>query len=246
MRMNVSGDAAEQIVHMSLEGVEVAAKITGQGARLIAMRIAVALKEEQKTRGKARLSSMLKTGKPLKVYEIRQKDLETFSKEAKRYGVLYCVLKDKGNKDGNAMVDVIARVEDASKIQRITDRFQLVAMDTASVISDIRKSPEPEKDEKEDRGKRVMKPIVKDEENPTLARTAKDPLSGQNSKREDRSNGSDRESARPSVKEKLEGYRNENEKKKAGRRRARGVVKDGTPFDAAPSPGIHAGKEKVR
>ena len=137
--MNPGGDAAEQVVRMSLETMEVAAKISGQGAKLIAVRLAAALKEEQKTRGKARLTNLLKSGKPLKVYEIRQKDLDTFAKEAKRYGVLYCVLKDKHNKNGNAMVDIISRVEDASKIQRITDKFKLIAMDAASVVSKVEK-----------------------------------------------------------------------------------------------------------
>ena len=44
--MNASGDAAEQVVRMSLEGVEVAAKISGQGAKLLALHIAAAVKEE--------------------------------------------------------------------------------------------------------------------------------------------------------------------------------------------------------
>ena len=35
--MNHSGDAAEQIVRMSLEGVEVAAKITGTAAKEVAL-----------------------------------------------------------------------------------------------------------------------------------------------------------------------------------------------------------------
>ena len=80
---------------------------------------------------------MLKTGKPLKVYEIQQKDLKKFAQEAKRYGVLYYVLKDKSGE--NTTVDVISRVEDASKIQRITERFKLTAIDTNDVIGSIEK-----------------------------------------------------------------------------------------------------------
>jgi len=66
--MNVSSDAAEQIVRMSLEGMEVVLKISGQGAKLATVRLAAALKEEEKTRGRSRITSMLKSGKPLKVY----------------------------------------------------------------------------------------------------------------------------------------------------------------------------------
>ena len=48
--MNPGGDAAEQVVRLSLEGVEVAAKISGNGAKNIALLLYVALKEEQKTK----------------------------------------------------------------------------------------------------------------------------------------------------------------------------------------------------
>ena len=137
--MNPGGDAAEQVVRLSLEGVEVAARISGAGAKNIALLLYAALKEEQKTKGKARLTSMLKSGKELKVYTITQKDLAKFSKEAKRYGVLYCVLKDRKNTDPNAAVDVIARAEDASKIQRITERFRLATVDRADVSLSIQK-----------------------------------------------------------------------------------------------------------
>ena len=137
--MNPGGDAAEQVVRLSLEGVEVAAKISGNGAKNIALLLYATLKQEQKTKGKARLTNMLKSGKELKVYTITQKDLAKFSQEAKRYGVLYCVLKDRKNYDPNAAVDVIARAEDASKIQRITERFKLATVDRANVSLNIQK-----------------------------------------------------------------------------------------------------------
>ena len=218
--MNTGGDAAEQVVRMSLEGVEVAAKISGQGAKLIALHIAAALREEQKTKGKARLSSMLKSGRPLKVYEIRQKDLARFAKEAKRYGVLYCVLKDRNNKDENAMVDVISRVEDASKIQRITDRFKLVTMDTANVVSDVR------------------------EINPQTARTDRDTLSVPDWKPESPSSGSVKRI--PSVREKLEGYRKEVERRRAEKKRERTMPKwrDGSPASSLPKAPKNDSKER--
>ena len=137
--MNPGGDAAEQVVRLSLEGVEVAAKISGNGAKNIALLLYATLKQEQKTQGRARLTSMLKSGKELKVYTITQKDLAKFSQEAKRYGVLYCVLKDRKNTDPNAAVDIIARAEDASKIQRITERFKLATVNRADVSLEIQR-----------------------------------------------------------------------------------------------------------
>ena len=141
--MNNGGDAAEQIVRLSLEGFEVAVRLTGSAAKNIAILLASVLKQEisqsNKTRGKARLTNMIKSGKELKVFSFQQKDLPKFTEQAKRYGVLYCVLRDKNTKSDTAMVDIIARAEDAAKIQRISDRFELGKVDKASIVSEAEK-----------------------------------------------------------------------------------------------------------
>ncbi len=66
--MSYSGDAAEQVVRMTLEGTEVAAKITGASAKQIALLIYAVLKDQKKTKGKMRLTNMLRSGKELKVF----------------------------------------------------------------------------------------------------------------------------------------------------------------------------------
>lgn len=190
--MNTGGEAAEQIVRMSLEGFEVAAKITGAGAKNIAILLYSILKEEKKTKGKARLTNMLRSGKELKVFTVKRGDLQKFTQEAKKYGVLYCVLADRKNKDPNAEVDVIARAEDASKISRIVERFSLASVDTASIVTTAEKSrdakdgqPEPEittpeKAEKDKLMDALMgKPMQKEENapNPSVAKTEKSPQS---------------------------------------------------------------------
>lgn len=228
--MNTGGDAAEQVVRMSLEGVEVAARITGYGAKNTALLLAAVLKEEQKTKGKARLTSMLKSGKELKVFSVQQKDLKQFSQEAKRYGVLYCVLKDKNNTSEKAMVDVIARAEDASKIQRITERFKLATIDTATVMGGIEnergrlRQEWPVRDEPESgRKRRVMGQAAGEERpaNPGRARTAKGPLSVPDLNEADRSNGSNQAASRPSVREKLHVYRAAAEQERVRRMKER-------------------------
>ena len=191
--MNTSGEAAEQIVRMSLEGFEVAARITGAGAKNIAILLYSILKEEKKTKGKARLTNMLRSGKELKVFTVKNGDLKKFTQEAKKYGVLYCVLADRKNKDPNAEVDVIARAEDASKISRIAERFKLASESTASIVTETEKSkdtkdgqPEPdigvqEKAEKDKLLDALMgAPVQKEEhapENPSVAKTEKSPQS---------------------------------------------------------------------
>lgn len=147
------GDAAEQVIRLSLDGVEVVARISGEAAKNIAVLLAAVLKEEHKTKGKVRLTNMIKSGKELKVFAIQNQDLKKFSKEAKRYGVLYCALKDKENNAGSATVDIIARAEDAAKIQRIMERFNLSAVNKGTVINSMDKEmsekfPKPQRTEK--------------------------------------------------------------------------------------------------
>ena len=134
--MNNGGDAAEQVVRLSLEGFEVAAKLTGSAAKNVALLLVSVLKQEQQTKGKARLTNMIKSGKELKVFTVRRGDLKKFTQEAKRYGVLYCVLADRKNKDPKAEVDILAPIEDAAKISRIVERFNLASVDTASIVTE--------------------------------------------------------------------------------------------------------------
>lgn len=133
--MSYSGDAAEQVVRMSLEGGEVAVKLAGTGAKQLAILLYAILREQKKTKGKTRLTNMLRSGKELKVFAVKDTDLRRFCVEAKKYGVLYCVLKDKDATDG--ITDVMVRAEDASKINRIFERFDLATVDMASVKSEI-------------------------------------------------------------------------------------------------------------
>ena len=248
--MNTGGEAAEQIVRMSLEGFEVAAKITGAGAKNIAILLYSILKEEKKTKGKARLTSMLRSGKELKVFTVKNGDLKKFTQEAKRYGVLYCVLADRKNKDPNAEVDVIARAEDASKISRIVERFNLASVDTASIVTEVEKSrdtkaaddrdakdgqPEPdvgvqEKAEKDRLLDALMgKPVQKEENapNPSVAKTEKSPLSEPTSEQPKKSaeGATMTKTEKPSVKEELRKIRESRKEQEADASPAQGREK---------------------
>ena len=87
--MNPGGDAAEEVVRLYLEGFEVAARLTGSAAKDVALLLVSVMKQQTKTKGKARLTSMLRSGKELKVFTLPQKDLQKSTQQAKRYGVLY-------------------------------------------------------------------------------------------------------------------------------------------------------------
>ena len=225
--MNTAGDAAEQIVKMSLNGVEVAAKITGAGAKELAMMIYAILKDQKKTKGKTRLTNMLRSEKPLKVFAVKDSELQLFCKEAKKYGVLYCVLKDKDAGDG--LTDIMVRAEDASKINRIFERFKLATVDVGEVRSEIERQrqeqaqtkkdgeiPTPERTQSEERTDAFLDQLMakppnapeQQTENPTDGRVAKSRQSEPTSAtREGATRGT--HDPRPSVREELKQIRAE-------------------------------------
>ncbi len=143
--MSYSGDAAEQVVRLSLETGEVAVKLAGEGAKQLAILLYAILREQKKTKGKTRLTNMLRSGKELKVFAVKDSDLQLFCREAKKYGVLYCVLKDRDATDG--ITDIMVRAEDASKINRIFERFDLATVDMAEVRREIEQSRQEQKND---------------------------------------------------------------------------------------------------
>ena len=215
--MNSSGDAAESIIRMSLQGFDVAARISGSGAKNIAALIYTIMKDNKQTKGKTRLTNMLKSGKELKVFTVKEDDLKNFTENAKRYGVLFCALKGKG-KSADGMVDIMVRAEDASKINRIVERFKLATVDTATIKSDIQKSRDGK-----DKGVVVKsieerlvddiltKPISKEEQevsNPQVAKMEKSPLSEPTSKNKNKSDQGAK-SEKPSVREEIKKIKEE-------------------------------------
>lgn len=199
--MQTGGEAADQIVKMSLEGADFAIRLAGDGAVRIASILVSILREENKTRGKARLDFMLRSGKELKVFTIRNADLKKFTQEAKKYGVLYNVLANRRNNDPNLPVDIIARAEDAAKIDRIIERFKLASQDIASVIAEAEQQTEKENEQAAEQPARDWEQDEADKEhlldelfgkvdteadkqNPTQARIKNDPLSEPTSERQ--------------------------------------------------------------
>ena len=207
--MNTSGEAADQVVRMSLEVGEAALKISGTGAKHLAVMLYAVLKEKKKTKGRARLETLVRSGRPLTVFSVKESDLKQFVQEAKRYGVLYCAVRNpKGSSDG--LVDVIVKEEDAPRINRIVDRFQFASVTEAAKIkteiertraekakagkSEKQGQAEPEKDypqkSKEDQlmDELFGEPVKKEgkEQNPSLAKTTKSRLSEPTSKKQEK------------------------------------------------------------
>ena len=123
--MNHAGDAAEQVVRMSLEGAEVALKITGVAAKNLAAALYTILKDQKKTKGKARIEAMLREKRPLKVYTLKKEDCPEFARQAKGYGILYAPIPVR---KGDDTIDILVFEDDAARANRIVDKFNLTVV----------------------------------------------------------------------------------------------------------------------
>lgn len=123
--MSFEGQAAEQAVKYSLEGIKAAGTKGEKAAEQLIRMIYSGLKEDLKQTpagaGKVRLKQLMQGGRELKVFVLPDAMLSRFSAEVKRYGVHYCIVKD--NKAQNAETDILVRATDAARVSRILERI---------------------------------------------------------------------------------------------------------------------------
>ena len=133
--MSNGSDAADQVVRYTLEGTEVALKLSGLAAKNVVAYLIAVLNDSKKTRGKTRITRMLREGKPMKIFQLPTDQLKVFAKEAKKYGVLFVAMVYKHNPAPDTDIMVFSR--DAAKINRILDRLSLAVVDTGAIESEI-------------------------------------------------------------------------------------------------------------
>lgn len=143
-------DAPDQVLRLSLEGAEFALKISGAAAKNIAAALYAVLKDQKRTKGKARITTMLRQQRPMTIYTIKKEDCPAFAKQAKQYGVLYAPIPVK---KGDDTLDVMVFQDDAARVNRIVERLELTVLDTASIENGIQqsredKAPFPERTER--------------------------------------------------------------------------------------------------
>jgi hypothetical protein len=209
--MDATEQATDQIARIVLLGTEYTVRLTGTGAKNLAALIAASAKGTQRTKGKVRLESLLKSGRPLTVFEHMRDDVARFSEEAKRYGIHYTVVtKAEGARE--ATVDVLVKADDAGRVNRIFEKLKLATVDKAALKDTVEaiktgktgqsdKIPETaaSSEQKSQEAESLIDDLLakdtgKEEGNPTTAKMEKSPPSEHSSDRGSRSaEGTDRE-----------------------------------------------------
>lgn len=119
--MDVSGDVADLLVKESIQLTEASIKMLAAGSKNLLAFLFALSRDNKKVSGKTKLGRLLKEGKELKVFRIRESDLKLFATDGKRYGALYAVVKDKTSNTG--LVDLITNVDYVSQVNRMIERL---------------------------------------------------------------------------------------------------------------------------
>ena len=93
--MNYGAEPADQVVRYSLEGTEVALRLSGSAAITFAKFVAAVLQDQKKTHGKTRLVRLLREGKPLKFFSVEKDRMREFAHEAKMHGLLFTISRSQ-------------------------------------------------------------------------------------------------------------------------------------------------------
>jgi hypothetical protein len=149
--MDATEQAIDQMARLAFTGAEYTLKITGTGAKHLISGLWSVAKNTQRTRGKARLESLLNSGEELKVLSIRQGELKTFAGDAKRYGVLYALIK--GVEDApDSLTDVIVKAKDADLINRIVEKLDYGRFDETQIVVEATRELEDAEKAEADKG----------------------------------------------------------------------------------------------
>lgn len=130
--MSTEAEIASQLVgttiKVALDGSIAVIKVAGEGAVRGAALLAAVLSGKKKSRGKVRLQEMIKEKSGMTLFTLKASEVSEFAKAAKRYGVKYCIIKDKGT--DVTTIDMFVRTTDAAVVSRIVEKYKLNAVQT--------------------------------------------------------------------------------------------------------------------
>lgn len=117
--MDVSGDVADLMVKESIQLTEASIKLLAGGSRDLTAFLLALARDNKKLVGKTGMNRLLREGKELKVFQLRESDLAEFAKYAKN-NVLFAVIKNQRCTDG--LVDLVTNTDFVSQVNLFMER----------------------------------------------------------------------------------------------------------------------------
>lgn len=117
--MDTSGEVADLLVKEGIVLTEESIKLLAAGSKNLAALLWAFARDEKKLVGMTGMTRLLREGKPLKVFRLKESDLEDFKAYAKK-NVLYSAIKDSRAEDG--MVDLVTNVDFVGQVNLFMER----------------------------------------------------------------------------------------------------------------------------
>lgn len=117
--MDVSGDVADLMVKEGIQLTEETIKLLAAGSKNLAALLWALAKDEKKLVGKTGMARLIREGKELKVFRLKESDLEEFKKFAKK-NVLFSIVKDAKAMDD--VVDLVTNVDFVAQVNLFMER----------------------------------------------------------------------------------------------------------------------------
>ena len=185
-----SGDVADEVVRLALTGTEITLRMAASATKSLAVMTLALAKHQKQLSGKINMRKMLKGNRDIRVFTMTPQQYRKFRKKAKKYRILYSIVKDKDGKGRS--IDVLMP---ATELERANAIFERIDYGREQSVSQPQKTKE-----KEEKSKNV-------DRSATVLRDTKDrrTFSRQNSTMPQSPQTMNNQ--KPSVEAKLEGYR---------------------------------------
>ena len=190
--MSTGGEAADQMVRMMLSGSETAIRLSGSALKnMLALSLALA-KQNKRLSGKVNMSRMLRETRDLRLFPMTPEQYKQFKKQARRQKLLFSAISDRDGK--GRLIDVVMPVTELDHANLIFERIRYTGEPARDTLEQQKEKPRekeerdaPKKGSRSGRGSRD---------------TSNRPFTWSSSE-----DGRARTNERPSVEERLKGFR---------------------------------------
>lgn len=166
---HISGhEPAEQMVSIMFQGIELSLRLGSEGIKTLAQMIYASTQKETNLNMRSgrvkQIAQLLKENKPLRTSKLDMKDISAFKRQAKKYGILYTIVKDIKSKDSTCTV--ILKEEEQHLFNELVSSMGLKGY-SLDKENDIKKNENPSKKvskdlEKNMAGNKVKKSVLSD------------------------------------------------------------------------------------
>jgi len=161
-------EPAEQMVSIMFQGIELSLRLGSEGIKTLAQMIYASTQKETNLNMRSgrvkQIAQLLKENKPLRTSKLDTKDIPAFKRQAKKYGILYTIVKDINSKDNTCTV--ILKEEEQHLFNELVNSMGLKGY-SFEKENDIKKNGNPSKKvskdlEKNMAGNEVKKSVLSD------------------------------------------------------------------------------------